>query len=86
MELLRRVASFGASKDDLKNIYILYVRSLLEHSCTVWHSSLTGEDISDLERVQKSAMKVILQENYNGYRNALNSLDLETLFTRREDQ
>ena len=85
MELLRRVASFGASKDDLKNIYILYVRSLLEHSCTVWHSSLTGEDISDLERVQKSAMKVILQENYNGYRNALNSLDLETLFMRREN-
>ena len=29
-------------------------------------------------------MKVILQERYNGYKNALNRLDLETLGDRRE--
>ena len=43
MELLRKVASFGTGIEDLKNIYILYVRSLLEQSATVWHSSLTEE-------------------------------------------
>ena len=84
MELLRRVAGFGTSEDELKNIYILYVRILLEQSCTVWHSALTDENASDLERVQKSAMKVILQEKYNGYKNALNKLDLESLSERRE--
>ena len=41
MELLRRVASFGASLDDMKTIYYLFVRSLLEQSATVWQSSLT---------------------------------------------
>ena len=39
LELLRRVASFGASTEDLKKIYILYVRSVPEHSSVVWHSS-----------------------------------------------
>ena len=84
MELLRKVASFGTSREELRNIYILFIRSLLEQSATVWHSSLTSDNSNDLERVQKSAMKVIFQENYNGYKYALTILDLETLSDRRE--
>ena len=64
MELLRKISSFGASFDELKNIYILYVRSLLEQSCTVWHSGLTEENAQDLERIQKTALKIIFQEKY----------------------
>ena len=71
MELVRRVASFGTPVEDIKNIYILFVRSILEQSATVWHSSLTQENINDLERVQKSAIKVILQENYSSYKQGL---------------
>ena len=37
MELVRKVASLGASADDLKSIYILFV---LEQSATVWYTSL----------------------------------------------
>ena len=44
MELLKRVASFGTSVEDLKNIYFLFVRSQLEQSAVVWHSSLTEEN------------------------------------------
>ena len=39
MELLRRVASFGTSSEDLKTIYYLFVRSQLEQSSDVWHIS-----------------------------------------------
>ena len=84
MELLRKVASFGTSTEELKNVYILFIRSLLEQSATVWHSSLTAEDSSDLERVQKSALRVILGDKYSGYRNALATLDLDTLNDRRK--
>ena len=42
MQLLKKVASFGTSLDELKNIYILFIRSILEQSPTVWHSSLTN--------------------------------------------
>ena len=77
MELLRQVASFGTSVDELKNIYFLYIRSLLEQSAVVWHSSLTQENVADLERVQKSAVKIILQDKYN-------FLDIPTLSERRD--
>ena len=84
MELLRKVSTFGASWEELKNIYILYIRSLLEQSCTVWHSGLTAENSEDLERIQKCALKIILQDAYNSYESALSMLDLESLDERRE--
>ena len=83
MELLMKVAGFGTPQEDLKTIYILFVRSLLEQSATVWQSSLSQENIDDLDRVQNTACKVILQKIYKGYKNALNTLDIETLAERR---
>ena len=65
-------------------IYTSYVRSILEQSCSVWHSSLTQENTEDLERVQKSAMRIILQEDYNTYEDALETLMLAKLSERRE--
>ena len=38
MELLRRVASFNAPEEDLKEIYILFIRSILEQSATAQQS------------------------------------------------
>ena len=84
MELIRKVASFGAKKEDLKNLYILFVRSQLEQSAVVWHSSLTEENIQNLERVQKSAIKIIMGEEYQSYRKSLNFLNLDTLEERRK--
>ena len=84
MELLRRISTFGASWSDLKNIYVLYIRSLLEQSCTVWNSGLNEENIQDLERIQKSALKIILGDQYKSYDQALNLLELENLSDRRE--
>ena len=68
----------------VKTIYITYIRSILEQSAIVWHSSLTEENIQDLSRVQKSACKLILKNNYQDYNKALTILDLETLSERRQ--
>ena len=84
MELMRKISSFGATLSELKNIYVLYIRSLLEQSCTVWNSGLTQEDSENLERVQKSALRIILQENSTTYESALIKLDIESLAERRE--
>ena len=85
MQLVRKVASFGASEEDIKNINFLLVRSLLEQSATVWHSSITEENNQDLERVQKSAVKLILGEQYIDYKKGLMKLDIESLEQRREN-
>ena len=79
MELVRKVASFGASVEDLETIYDLFVRSLLEQSATVWHSSLTMENSDDIERVQKNACQIILKDRFESYSKALVMLDMDKL-------
>ena len=88
MELLRKVAKFSTSIEDKRTIYILYIRSILEQSSVVWHSSLTRENCEDLERVQKCAVKVILgkeYEKFETYEDALSKANLESLENRREE-
>ena len=82
MRILHKVAQYNAPKDDLVQIYKIYIRSILEQSCQVWHSSLTEQDTEDLERVQKSAVKVILP--FVSYIEAIDKLDLDTLADRRK--
>ena len=57
MQLLKKVAEFGASTAEKLDNYKKYIRSVLEQSSTVWHSSLTKGNEKDLERVQKTAVK-----------------------------
>lgn len=82
--MLRKVASFKPSVKDLKLIYIQYVRSILEQSCVVWHSSLSIENREDIERVQKNALRIILRNKYTHYEEALDHLNLESLEERRK--
>ena len=84
MRILHKISEFSAPREDMITIYISYIRSILELSCQVWHSSLTQEDIEDLERVQKSALKIILKEDYDTYDQALETLMLGKLSERRE--
>ena len=84
MRLLHKIVEFPAPVEDMVTIYTSYIRSILEQSCTVWHSSLTQENSEDLERVQKSAMRIILGDNYTTYDNALEILMLAKLSDRRE--
>ena len=84
MQLLRKVASFGTSQGELKDIYVLFIRSLLEQSATVWNSSLSQENISDLERIQKTAVKIILGDQFQSYEEGLLKLDMESLSDRRQ--
>jgi hypothetical protein len=43
------------------------------------------DDSDDLERVQKSAVKIILGEKYNGYEKSLIKLDMQSLKERRSE-
>ena len=49
----------------------------------MWHCSLTGEDRLKLERVQKSALHIILGQRYDSYRAAMKQTGSKTLFERR---
>ena len=69
---------------ELLNIYILCIRSLVEQSSVVWNSSITQEECLEIERVQKVALRIIMNENYVTYANALCITGLMTLKERRD--
>ena len=84
MQLLHAAANFTSASQELRSIYVTFVRSILEQSAVVWHSSLSFENRRDLERVQKAAVRVILGKKYTSYNNGLKMLNLETLSKRRQ--
>ena len=83
MRIIQKLKSFKVARSDLVTIYILYIRSILELNCPVWHFSLTNEDETNIERVQKVACYLILHEDYENYGKALVTLGLTTLKARR---
>ena len=84
MKMLHIASKFTRNKSHLEHIFKTFVRSRLEYASTVWHSSLTVSNRNDLERIQKSAMKVIFKNDYQGYEKSLKMLKMEKLHERRE--
>lgn len=72
--ILRRLKNLRAEVPDLKEVYIKQIRPLIEYAVPVWGSSITRNEILDIERVQKSALKIIIQEKYKSYTNSLTQL------------
>ena len=84
MPILHRLYEFDVPRSDLIEIYILYIRSVLESSATVWHSSVTKGQEMEIERVQKVALRTILKEDYTDYPSALKMCSLLSLKDRRK--
>ena len=49
MQLLNAVAALTKNRTDLRNIYLTFVRSVVEQSAVVWHSSSTMKNRKDIE-------------------------------------
>ena len=84
MQLLQKVWSFGSNIEEMVHLWKVFCRSILEQTCVLWDSGLTGENRDDLERTQKAFAKLILEEDYGSYENALKKLNIESLDARRK--
>ena len=84
MIILHNLFEFNLPISELINIYILYIRSVLESSAVIWHSSISKSEAIQFERVQKTALKIILAEEYEDYATALSITGLQTLRERRK--
>ena len=71
MQLLRKVWSFGSSRDNMGQLWKTFCLSVLDQSCVVWDSGLTCENKKDLERTQKTFVKLVLEEDYQTYEKGL---------------
>ena len=65
--MITKLKYVGVPTEDLLDIYVLYIRSVLEYCAVVWHSGLNTDQITSLERVQKTCLRVILGDNYVSY-------------------
>ena len=81
--LIKRLKSLGANQSELIDMYQKMVRSILEFAVPVWNNSITIAEQEGIERVQKSALRIILGRNYESYDQALLETELETLEVRR---
>ena len=84
MVFLRKILNFGANQREMVHLWITYCRSVLEQSAVVWQGGLTNKNRKDLERTQKSFTKLILKNKFTTYEQALISLNLSTLESRRD--
>ena len=83
MIILHNLFKFSLPMQEMTNVYVLYIRSVLESSAVVWHSSITKAEEILIERVQKTALKIILADKYENYPVALIVTGLQTLSERR---
>ena len=82
MVILRRVKEFNVDIADMIKIYILFIRVAIEQSSVVWSSALTQQEENKLERTQKVALRIIYQNNYISYENALSMSKLPSIKNR----
>ena len=81
---MRRLSTMGASVDDLKDVYTKQVRSVLELAVPAWQAAITQAERHDIERVQKTALHIMLGDSYKNYGDALGLVGLDTLEWRRQ--
>ena len=81
---LRRMKKLHFDMFQLLDVYTKEVRSLLELAVPVWHSSLTRLQSAQIERIQKSAFRIIIDRDYTTYEAACSVLGVEILEVRRE--
>ena len=82
--MITKLRYVGVSKDDLLDIYILFIRSITEYCAVSFHSSLTQQQSNKLEKIQKTCLKVIMGDEYQDYSTVLKKCGLLTLSERRE--
>ena len=84
MSMITKLKYAGVSFEDLIEIYILFIRSVVEYCAVAFHSTLTQEQSRKLEKIQKTCLKVILGDMYIDYTSALEMCGLQTLSERRQ--
>ena len=89
MWILRRMKVLDIEPLVMLEIYEKEIRSILELAVPAWHSGITIKQSDDIERVQKTAVNIILSSSINGkcdmsYDMALVTLSLEPLSVRRD--
>ena len=81
---ITRLKYSNVSNNDILLFYTMKIRSVLEYAAPVFTPMLTIQQSSDIERIQKIVMKVILGRRYQSYDQACKLLNVSSLQNRRK--
>ena len=82
---ISRLKTANVPNNDILHFFNVKIRSVLEYAAPVFTSMLTVENKIDIERTQKIALKVILNDEYSTYDQACAVLNTLSLESRRKD-
>ena len=85
MWLLRRLKKLNLDSALILDFYLKEIRPLAEHGVAIWNSGLTKGQVADLEKIQKIALKIILDDNYISYDVACTLMNIVPLKLRRTE-
>ena len=79
ISMLTKLRYVGVKNEDLLEINVLFIRSRTEYCSVAFHSSLTQEQSRKIENIQRTCLKIILQDNYLNYESACDLTGLPLL-------
>ena len=71
MIMLHKLAEFKPPIEDMVTIYTMFTRRIVEYQCVIWRNSINMEERTNNERIQKTALGIILGEPYTNDESAL---------------
>ena len=83
MQLFQKVLGFGSSNKEMVDLWTTYFRSVLEHYCNIWGSSLTEENKKGPRKNPENIQQTNFGEKYTTYKKACKKLFLESLEEKR---
>lgn len=83
MWVLRRLKSLGCPNPELIDVLKQQVLSICEGSVAFWGPMITKNESNMLERVLKTGLHIIYQDQYLSYSNALRLANIKSLKIRR---
>jgi hypothetical protein len=83
MWILRRLKSMGCPSKELITVLREQIISICEVGVAWWGPMITKHESNMLERILKTGLHIIFQENYSSFKNALRLADMKSLKERR---
>ena len=83
--LLGRLKKLDLDLELILDFYLKEIRPLAEHGVVIWNSGLTRAQENELEKIQKIALKIILEDNYLSYEVACTIFNILPLKFRRQE-
>ena len=84
ISMLSKLKYSGVSVEDLTDIYRLFIRSRAEYCSVAFASSLTLQQVNKITNIEKTSLRIILQEMYVGYLPACEMVGIVPISDRRQ--